>query len=298
MATGLLNGRADRFPFVYLRALRGLWFLSARAPLPENVLYFAQQRAPLRLVFHLRNPVEFLQQFALTFAQLARRLHSDFDEQIAFAAAIEHGYTFAANAQGGARLRSLGHFQRVFAFQCRDGNFRAQCCLGKRNGNHAVQVVPFAFKKGMFFDVQHDIKIARRTAVKTSFAQSGKTDARSVFDSGRNFRVHRSLSQDPSFAFAFGARIGNHATRALACRTSACDAEEPLLITHLPAPGAGAAGHRCFARSGAGASAVFAGFMAPDRDLGLGAEDSLLELKGNILTQISAALSTAAPAGT
>jgi len=71
-----------------------------------------------------------------------------------------------------------------------------------------------------------------------------------------------------------------------------------LLITHLPAPGAGAAGHRCFARSGAGASAVFAGLVPADRDLGLCAEDSLFELQGDILTQISAALSTAAPART
>src|SRR5713226_7710855 len=130
----------------------------------------------------------------------------------------------------------------------------------------------------MFFDVQDDVKIARRAAVEASFTQSRKTDARSVFHSGGNFCVHRPLAEQPAFAFAFRTRIGNHAARTLARRTGAGNAEEPLLIAHLPPSSTGTAGHGCFACRSTRTSAVLAGLVPADRNLGLCAEDSLLEL--------------------
>ncbi len=54
-----------------------------------------------------------------------------------------------------------------------------------------MQVVAFALEKRMFLHVQHHVKIARRPAMSPSFAEPGKTDARSVFDSSRNLGIHR-----------------------------------------------------------------------------------------------------------
>src|SRR5438552_3452088 len=43
--------------------------------LPEDVFNLAQHCAPLRAVFHMGQSLEFPQQFALLFVQLAGRLH-------------------------------------------------------------------------------------------------------------------------------------------------------------------------------------------------------------------------------
>jgi hypothetical protein len=83
--------------------------------------------------------------------------------------------------------------------------------------------------------------------VKTAFAESGEADTGAIFDSGGNFRIHSSLAQNPAFAFALGAGIGDYAACALASGASARDAEEALLVTNLTAPGAGTASDGCFA---------------------------------------------------
>ena len=64
--------------------------------LSEDVFDFAQQSAALGTVFHPGHAFEFLQQLALALVQLARSLHPHFDEEIAFAVAVEHGHTLAA----------------------------------------------------------------------------------------------------------------------------------------------------------------------------------------------------------
>jgi hypothetical protein len=99
--------------------------------------------------------------------------------------------------------------------------------------------------------MQNYVQVTRRAAVQPSFSESGVANASSVFHACGNFRVYRPLLQDPAFAFALGAWIGNNAACALTGGARARDAEETLLVAHLPPAIAGTAGDRRFARSGA-----------------------------------------------
>ncbi len=85
--------------------------------------------------------------------------------------------------------------------------------------------------------------------MKSAFAKSREADARTVFDSSGNFRVNRSLAQNPAFTFALWARIGDYASRTLAGGTRARNTEEPLLVANLSPARARAAGYRSFAGS-------------------------------------------------
>src|ERR1700730_13153872 len=121
----------------------------------------------------------------------------------------------------------------MFPFERGDANFRAQGRLGIRDRDHAMQIVPLAFKEGMLLHVQNHIQVAGRAAVKSAFSVAREADARTIFDSGGNFRVNSALAQDPAFAFALGTRMGNYAPCALACGTGALNTEEALLIADL-----------------------------------------------------------------
>src|SRR5207245_2206031 len=59
----------------------------------EDVLYLAQQCARLGLVLQGQSAFEFLQQFALPFAELARGLHLHLNVEVALAAAVQRGHT-------------------------------------------------------------------------------------------------------------------------------------------------------------------------------------------------------------
>ncbi len=161
-----------------------------------------------------------------------------------------------------------------------------------------MQIVAFALEKRVLFDVQHDIQIARRPAMSSSFPQPRKTDSSAIFNSGGHLGVDCSLSQHATFALALGARIGNHAARALTCGASTRHAEEPLLVANLPASSAGPARDRRFAGCRAVAVAVFASGVVPNRNLGFRAEHRLFKFQRDILAQIGTALGTAASSRT
>ena len=161
-----------------------------------------------------------------------------------------------------------------------------------------MQIVTFALEEWMLFNVQHNIEVAGRSAVSPGFAQPGKTYPRTVFDTGRDFGVHRSLPQNAAFPFALQARIGNYASRALTRGTSTRHAEESLLVAHLATPSTGSTGNGSFAGSGARASALFASLVAPNRNAGFRAEHCLFEFQRDVLTQIGTTLGAAAPART
>ena len=159
-----------------------------------------------------------------------------------------------------------------------------------------MKIITLALEKRMLLDVKDHIEIARRAAVKASFTQPRKTDAGPVFYTGWNFRVHRPLTKHTPFPFAFWTRISNHTARALARRTSTCNAEEALLITYLSAPRARPARHWRLTARGARASAILASLVASHGNRGLGAEYSFLECQVDVLAQVGATLGAAATA--
>src|SRR5690242_16541 len=94
--------------------------------LVEHILHLAENGAALWLVLNLSNPLQFLQQFALPLAQLARRLDSDFNKQVSLAVAIEHRNALAPNLEHSPGLRAFRNLQRMLRLQRRDLNFSSQ----------------------------------------------------------------------------------------------------------------------------------------------------------------------------
>ena len=154
---------------------------------------------------------------------------------------IQDGHALVADAEGCAGLRAVGNLQAVLAFH--GGNLDLRAHGGLRHGDRddAVQVVAFAREEGMLLHVQHDIQIACGAAELADFAGTGKANAGSVFDAGRNFGVDGALAQNAAFAFALRAGIGDDAAGALAGGAGARDAEKSLLVADLAASVTGAA---------------------------------------------------------
>jgi hypothetical protein len=161
-----------------------------------------------------------------------------------------------------------------------------------------MKVIALARKERMILHVKVNVEVACRPAKLADFSRSREADAGSVFDPGGNLGVHGPLAQDSAFALALGARVGNHTAGALACRTSASDAEETLLIPDLSAAIAGAAGGWTFSGGRTRTLTILAGLVAADRDFLFHAEESFLEFEGHVFAEIGAALNPAAAAST
>ena len=112
-------------------ALHGYCGWKSPLPLPllKHVFHFAQKRLQQRLVVHLGERVQLLQQFFLAFVQLCGNLHSHFDVEIALASPIHDRHTFVADAERGIRLRALWNLQRVLAVHGRHADLRSHCSL-------------------------------------------------------------------------------------------------------------------------------------------------------------------------
>jgi hypothetical protein len=162
-----------------------------------------------------------------------------------------------------------------------------------------MEVIAFAREERMILYVKDNVEVACGPAKLADFSRSRKADPGSVFDSGGNLGVHRPLAQNPAFALALGAGIGDHASRALACGASTSDAEETLLIPNLSAALAGAAGGWTFSGGRTGTLTILAGLMAADRDFLFHAKESFLKFESKVFAKIGAALhSTAAASAT
>src|SRR5690242_6680929 len=99
----------------------------------------------------------------------------------------------------------------------------------------------------MRLHLQDYVQIARRASVRAHVALFLIADARAVFHASRYRYVYLVLLHHATFAFALAARIGNHASHALAGWTRSGNAEHCLLISHLAAACAGLARGRSFA---------------------------------------------------
>src|SRR6476620_10973718 len=93
------------------------------------------------------------------------------------------------------------------------------------------------------------------------------TDARAVFHARGHIHVHHMFPHHAGFTLTLAAWIRNHAPRTLARWAWSRDAEDGLLITHLPAPAASCARGRRLAPRRSCAFTVFARLVAPDLDL-------------------------------
>src|SRR3954464_9485988 len=159
---------------------------------------------------------------------------------------VQHRNAFATQLKYGSGLSALGNLQRLLAFKCRHLDFRTDSSLGIGNRNHAIEIVPLTLEEGVFFDAKHKIQVSRGAAVYASFTETCKANASSVFNPGRNFGVDGFLLHHPTFTTAARAWIANYTSRAVACRTSARNAEKSLLVSELPTTATRTATRRSF----------------------------------------------------
>src|ERR1035438_8653783 len=250
----------------------------------------------LGLVFDGGEFAQFGQEFTLSLRQLTGSLDSHLDVEIAFAVAVEDRHPFIANSERGSGLRAFRHFQLVLSLERGHENIGPESSLRKRDGNHAVDVITFAFKEGVLLHVQHDIQVPGGAAECSGFAESSETDARAILDASGHFGFDLALAQQAAFALALRAGIGDYVARALAGGAGTSDAEEALLIADLAASIARAASDGSFAGGGPGPAAGVAGLMAADIDGLVGAEYGFVKFEVQIFAQIGSALSAAAAA--
>jgi hypothetical protein len=157
-----------------------------------------------------------------------------------------------------------------------------------------MQVVSLARKKWVLLHMQHNVKIAGRAAMKSTFTETSKADTGSIFHARWDLGIDGFLPQNSSFTFASGTRISNHAARSLAGRTRPRNTEKSLLITHLPVAVASSASYRRFALGAAGTAAFFTSVMTPHVDCGVSAENCLFKFQRDVFAQIGAALGPSA----
>src|SRR5258708_176430 len=209
-------------------------------PLTKNVLYLVEEsRAAFgRLVFHFQRSAQRFHQLALVAGQFRRREHSHVIIQIAFAAATRIGQSMALDAEHRATLRAFGNLQLLFPAQSRHRKFRAERGLRNAHWNRAIKIRAAPLKVGVLLYIQHHIKIAARPAIRARFAFTRHTQTRSAIDTRGNAKIDRLMALDTALPAAVRATLLDILASALACRASAGNGEEPLLVRKLPAPAA------------------------------------------------------------
>src|ERR1019366_5962949 len=163
-------------------------------------------------------------------------------------------------------------------------------------GNGAVQVLFVALEEGVLFDLEEDVQIARRSAVRAGLAFGRQPYAGIVIDSRRNRNLEFALDLPEAVAAALAARVADDLARPAAGAASAADGEKPLLIQNLAAAVACGALRGSAAGLGSGAAAVVAAIHARHLDVGVHPEDRLFERQLQVVADILAALrAVAAP---
>src|ERR1051325_10167558 len=103
-----------------------------------------------------------------------------------------------AHLENRATLRAFGDPQVLRAFERGNFDFGSQSSLRERNGYDAMQVLTFALKHRVLFNVEHDVEIAGGTAVSSCFTLACIANARSIFDAGGHFDFEGALLSLPA----------------------------------------------------------------------------------------------------
>src|SRR3954467_15670494 len=93
--------------------------------LSEDIFDFGEEALTLGLVFDAGERPQLLHQLTLALTELGWSLHTDLDDQVAFAVSAKDGNTLPFYTQRSSRLRALRDFQDVIAVKRRNGDLRA-----------------------------------------------------------------------------------------------------------------------------------------------------------------------------
>src|SRR5260370_34485036 len=249
------------------------------ASLHEDVFDFVEDGgiAVSGLVFHFHRGAKLLDQFALVARKLRGRHHSHMVVQIASPAAARISQPFAFETKHGAALRAFGNLQPLFPVQSRHLQFRTESRLRDAHGDGAIQVRAAPFEVRMLFDLEHDVQIARRPAVRRGLAFAGDPQTCSGIHAGRSPQLNGLCALKPPLPPALRATLLHNLPGALARRSRARDGEESLLIGQLTAACARLAGLNASALFRARAVAGLAVFLPRQLDLGSNSRGGFFE---------------------
>src|SRR5262249_47461031 len=179
------------------------------------VLVFALSRLEL---FLRQRPGEILDQLALLPSQLPRRLHLHGREQVAAAASVDVGHSFAAQAQRGPGLRAFVDLHRLGSLERRHLNLAAERDGREVDRNLAEQVVAVAPEELVLLHLDHDVQAAGRSAEDARFALAVEAQLLPRRDTRGNLDRELPLFRDASGAAARDARLGDDLAGAAALR--------------------------------------------------------------------------------
>ena len=155
---------------------------------------------------------------------------------------------------------------------------------------------PVAFEDRVLTHRDLHVQIAGGPTFRTRLALTGQADAITSVDARRDLDRQGFAFLDTPLAVALATGVGDHLAATAAGGAGLLHLEEALLHPHLADAPAGGTGYRRAALAGAGAVAFLAGGQGRHLDFRRRAANGLLE--GNIqgITQVRAALGTAAAA--
>ena len=265
--------------------------LSATETLAEEVFHFFKNPRGSGLVIDRHGLRQLSHQVALGAAHLLRNLHDHFDDKVALALVVQVGNAAPSDAQFLAALRALGNLEADRAVDAGNVNLRAQGGLREADGNDAVEVVADALEEVVRADGENDVKIALGTAGAAGIALARVADARALFNAASG-TLTLSLNSAEARPSPRQTVQGSEMTvaGATAGDAGAGHGEESLLVADLSAAMTVAAGCRSAAGGAADTFTGGAGVEAAEVDFGFGAENGILEIDGQVVAEIVAAL--------
>ena len=140
----------------------------------------------------------------------------------------------ALHLERGAGLRPFGYLHGLVTIDARHRDVAAQRQRREGEWHFAVQVVAVTLEELVLGDVNDDVEIAGRPALRAGLALAGEAQALTGGDARRNLDRELPLLLGRALAAARGARLGDDLAGAAALTAGAGDGEEPLLVAELP----------------------------------------------------------------
>src|SRR5260370_38647009 len=155
--------------------------------------------------------------------------------------AVQMSHRCVADAKLGATLDAFRNLELVRLLECRHFDFRSQRRLRHVDGDGAMQVVFVALEERMFFDLEHNVQIARRSAIGSGLAFLRHAQARTIVHARWNIDLELALHWPVALTAALRARRANDLARASAVAAEAPHRKEALLADRLAAAVTGGA---------------------------------------------------------
>ncbi len=150
------------------------------ADILKKVLYAIEPGVRFRAVFlsaPLKRLLEFLQDFALAFAEVNWCFNYNSDQQVARTMASDGFHTLASDLERLVRLGALGHFEANRTRQGWQLQVATEGGLSEGNWNLTEKIVTITLKNGVLPDLNFNVQVTRWSATNARFTLTRKPDS-------------------------------------------------------------------------------------------------------------------------